>query len=252
MYIISYKSQNLEQYKNEHIYKQKYLNNPNDMLKYKYKQDQINTETDTFVSVRSAQSNKISSENINEGSCRKTFIPSIKKLSKRSSMFRQAKEKDLDDNDIKIITPIFDESEIKNIEKQRRQAGGRIKIKKTQNNKYGLYSNNLFTYEPALNIRSNVDPNVDQTISSNIQNYINFGIESLQDNQINDDNDFKVKINDVQGKTIKEIYDDITNDHRLELQQNMDDVDANDNRKDFIIGEKYGATRFDTYSVVPL
>jgi hypothetical protein len=35
----------------------------------------------------------------------------------------------------------------------------------------------------------------------------------------------------------------------MDLQQNLDDLEANDKGTEFIIGEKYGATRFDTYSV---
>ena len=48
-------------------------------------------------------------------------------------------------------------------------------------------------------------------------------------------------------KYIKDIYDDLTNDNRLELQQNLDNLDANDIRNDYIIGTKYGNTKFDTY-----
>ena len=57
------------------------------------------------------------------------------------------------------------------------------------------------------------------------------------------------KIKSMTGQTIKQIYDEITNDNRLNLQQNLDNLEAYTNRSDFIIGEKYGATRFDTYSV---
>jgi hypothetical protein len=52
-------------------------------------------------------------------------------------------------------------------------------------------------------------------------------------------------------RTIKEIYDELTNDNHFALQQNLDDLEAKDFRNDYNINEKYGATRFDTYSVSP-
>ena len=82
--------------------------------------------------------------------------------------------------------------------------------------------------KPAEKIIDKNKPIIDQTISQNIMSYVN---------------------NLTKKKTIKEIYDDITNDGRLTLQQNLNDLEANDSGTQFIIGEKYGTTQFDTYSL---
>ena len=53
----------------------------------------------------------------------------------------------------------------------------------------------------------------------------------------------------MKGRTIKDIYDEITNDSRLDLQKNLDNLEVINNRNDYILGEQYGSTRFDTYAL---
>jgi len=113
------------------------------------------------------------------------------------------------------------------------------------NNYYKLYSDALFTFKPAKKIL-NDNINIDQTINTNIKNYIHDGITSIYDE---DNNTHSYNKTNVNNKTIKELYDNITNDGRLELQQNLDDVECDDTRDDYDINKKYGTTRFDTYSV---
>ena len=85
-------------------------------------------------------------------------------------------------------------------------------------------------YNGLVNKIENKDvPNVDQTVNLNIMDYVN-------------DTESK-------NKTIKEIYDDLTNDNRLVLQEDLDNLQTANFNDNFVIGEKYGATRFDTYSV---
>ena len=81
--------------------------------------------------------------------------------------------------------------------------------------------------------------------------YTNNGIQSLPTDYSNDPNISQIDLKSINmsGRTIKDIYDDITNDSRLELQKNLDDLQAFSNRNDYNLGEKYGATRFDTYAV---
>ena len=52
------------------------------------------------------------------------------------------------------------------------------------------------------------------------------------------------------NKTIKDIYDEITEDNRLKLQTNLDDLNAYDSNDNFNIKERYGHTNFDTYSII--
>lgn len=117
--------------------------------------------------------------------------------------------------------------------------------------KYQLYGDNLFTFHPAgtidkeTNIMSNKNkakthltgrqavitgPEIDQKVNLNIMNYVNNPINS--------------------NKTIKDIYDELTNDNRLVTTKDIDNLEAFTKKDDFILGEKYGATRFDTYSII--
>ena len=50
------------------------------------------------------------------------------------------------------------------------------------------------------------------------------------------------------NKTIKDIYDEITNDNR-NLNTNLDNLDAYDSADNYKIDQKYGSTHFDTYSI---
>lgn len=98
------------------------------------------------------------------------------------------------------------------------------------NPKYKLYGDNFMVSKPAGKIDCKYDFN--QQINTNIIDHVN-----------NIDND----------KTIREIYNEMTNDHRLEYQQNLDELQGYDDRSDYEInyGTKYGSTRFDTFNVKP-
>jgi hypothetical protein len=114
------------------------------------------------------------------------------------------------------------------------------KIDYNPKNKYKKYEDALWHFEPAGKVINKDVLTIDQSIGSNITNFINNGIVSNED----------IDNIDTKSKTIKEIYDAITNDNRLELQKNLDDLDANSGKKEtYNIKEKYGATRFDTYSL---
>ena len=142
--------------------------------------------------------------------------------------------------------------------------------------KYKLYHDSLFTLKPSEKLINPKLPQIDQTISQNIMAYTNNNTQSnsegdeldiniLNDlynhnkliqsthiaNQIanNERQNYSNKFNNPEnGRTIKEIYDNITNDGRIELQQNLDDLEAFDDGTEYVLGEKYGETRFDTYS----
>ena len=210
---------NLEQFKNNQTYKQVYLNDPKKMIKYQMERDLTN--------------DVVSDEKYN------TIVKPIYHDDDNDEIIQLRKSRDDSDkfNKINYITP-------SSLAKQNCFTRTK-KLSRTGDHK--LYADALFTFGPAKKIISNNHPTIDQTISSNIINYVKQGIESVPDNHsING-----CKINNMQGETIKQIYDDITNDNRFEFQQNLDDVEANNMRDDFVIGEKYGATRFDTYSVQP-
>jgi hypothetical protein len=87
--------------------------------------------------------------------------------------------------------------------------------------------------------------NNDQIEKKEDLNLYNSIIDSIKDNYLKQSH----TITPSNNKTIKDIYDELTNDNRLALQQNLDELEANDFRNDYIIGEKYGSTRFDTYHV---
>jgi len=125
--------------------------------------------------------------------------------------------------------------------------------------KYKLYGDVNLNFKESGRIFLDNKPNIDQTIDTNIKNYINNNeVNKYNDTQFKPDYNLYnqiISLNKDQGilqnkeKTIKDIYDELTNDNRLELQQNLDDLDAYDIRDDYNINNKYGTTRFDTYSV---
>lgn len=124
--------------------------------------------------------------------------------------------------------------------------------------KYKLYGDINLDFKESGRVYLDNRPNIDQTIDTNIKNYIN-------NNEINNYNEtqFKKNLNlynsiiasneidkqVINNNTIKQIYDNLTNDNRIELQQNLDDLEAFSFRDDYIINEKYGNTRFDTYHI---
>jgi hypothetical protein len=101
----------------------------------------------------------------------------------------------------------------------------------SNNSKYKLYGDNFMVSQPAGKIDCKYDFN--QLINTNIINHVN---------KSDDD------------KTIRDIYNEMTNDHRLEYQQNLDELEGYNDRSDYEIsyGTKYGSTRFDTFNVKPL
>lgn len=93
---------------------------------------------------------------------------------------------------------------------------------KNQNVVYKLYGEDNLNFKKAGII--NNPKNIDQTTNINIMNHTNNNI----------------------GKTIKELYDEITNDNRTQDISNLEPFDSLDN---YIINTKtnYGNTNFNTY-----
>jgi hypothetical protein len=246
IFILDYKTKQLkqnkkEQFKNEQIYEQKYLNDPIKLAsykakiskykpKYKLKIDRSN-EKSVDDSIFDQRDDKITERDQKN----KVLENSIHK-----QKYNQIKIKSKPEQKIKF-DPI-----IRNIEP-----------------KYKLYADNNMNFREGGKIYLNSKQNIDQNTNTNIMDFINNNKITQIDTteKIPDFNLYNSIISQIgqtpkpnnsiqnKGKTIKDIYDELTNDNRLELQQNMDDLCAYDNRYDFIIGEKYGATRFDTYSV---
>jgi len=50
------------------------------------------------------------------------------------------------------------------------------------------------------------------------------------------------------NQLIKDIFDNLTNDHRSELQGNLNSLTGNDNNDLYEITKSYGTTKFDTYN----
>jgi hypothetical protein len=93
------------------------------------------------------------------------------------------------------------------------------------NTKYKLYGEDNMNFVKAGIVKQ--DTNIDQSTNINIMNYTN----------------------KQEGKTIKELYDNITNDNRLDLQKDLENLDAYDSNDNYSIDKHYGNTKFDTYSV---
>ena len=118
--------------------------------------------------------------------------------------------------------------------------------------KYKLYHDSLFTPKSAPKLYSENTPIVDQSINTNIIDYVNKGKQSIPidyENPSNTVDNINISNINMKGRTIKDIYDEITNDSRLDLQKNLDNLEVINNRNDYILGEKYGSTRFDTYAL---
>jgi len=95
----------------------------------------------------------------------------------------------------------------------------------SSSNRYKLYGEDNLDFKPAGIIS---DPaNIDQTVNINIMNHTNKGT----------------------NKTIKDLYDEITEDNRSKLQTNIEDLNAYDPNDNFNIDKKYGHSSFDTYSM---
>jgi hypothetical protein len=259
----------MEKFKNNQSYKPKYLNDPTKLKKYKSEMSKKLTITDEAI-----QTNTFRLEN----------MPKATKLNELDPNFRQNKTVK-SKIDSEIFDPELDQmfNSINSINSRKKQSN---KSKNVQFNpistnpesKYKFYHDALFTVKPSEKLVNPKQPNIDQTISQNIMAYTNNNIQSKSEgkeldvnilneiykqnqliqsthiankltNDLNTTDFAQVANKSINGRTIKEIYDNITNDHRLDLQQNLDDLEAFDNGSQFILGEKYGATRFDTYSV---
>ena len=272
----------IEKFKNSQSFKQKYLNDPSKITKYRSERDKKYNDlsNNVFLSTNRIQTNQF----INKNRLSKTKIskPNLNIGSKDIS--KQLQSEIFDPELEQIFNAIISEKEKSKViskEKSNQNIKSDIlnksvqfdPIAKNPETKYKRYHESLFRLKPSEKLVDLNKPSIDQTISQNIMAYTNNGIETIYPNymdvsnieiynfnkinnisestskihNINDPNN--INIRKMKGKTIKEIYDDITNDGRMNLQQNLDDLEANDKGSQFIIGEKYGATRFDTYSV---
>ena len=271
-YIIDFKY-GREHFKSEQIYKNKYLNDPNKINQYiKEKEDEeakSKFKVNSLTSINKIQSNTVQIMDLNEQG--KTYVsdPIFNKHGKNNmgpnyDIYIKNKKNEINSENIfkQKHSTINDGNIYRNINE--------IKLNKYKKNpnlqkvnfnpvatnpesKYKLYHDSLFTPNPAPKLYSENKPVVDQTINTNIQNYINKGIQSVPIDYANPSNtaveEIDLKKISMKGKTIKDIYDEITQDSRLDLQKNLDDLQAFNNRNDYMLGEKYGTTRFDTYAL---
>jgi hypothetical protein len=240
---------NLEHLKNNQSYTYNYLNDPYSIINFKNKQRHQNLNLNTFKTVDLAQSNFIIDTD-------KSYIPqeinisNLKPSSKISSDIFKLENINNSNN-----VSNGNEYRIKSNSDRTKSNSNRTKsnlkhvvnfnpINTQSENKYKLYHDNLFNFGPAGIVGNTTKPHIDQTINTNIMNYAEKGIVSDPKNNL-----IMTETNSTEGKTIKQIYDDITNDNRLSLQQNLDNLEARDKGKNYLINEKYGATRFDTYNI---
>jgi hypothetical protein len=275
MKIKEQKKRKIEKFKNNQSFKPTYLNNPNKLAKYRNdlsNKNKMNVNAFTYPnSIQTNQFRTIPNQQI--------MSKSNLNLNIRSDKFEDQIKSEIFDPELEqIFNKIEKEKSYQNIltktntTTQVKQAKSSVKFNPIVQNpetKYKLYHESLFRTNPAKKLIDSNKPYIDQTISQNIMSYMNDGIETIYPdnldvnnividnyNEINHSanktdptNEINLNIKKMRGKTIKDIYDEITNDGRMNLQQNLDDLEANDTGTQFIIGEKYGATRFDTYSV---
>ena len=275
MKIKEQKKRKIEKFKNNQSFKPTYLNNPNKLAKYRNdlsNKNKMNVNAFTYPnSIQTNQFRTIPNQQI--------MSKSNLNLNIRSDKFEDQIKSEIFDPELEqIFNKIEKEKSYQNIltktntTTQVKQTKSSVKFNPIVQNpetKYKLYHESLFRTNPAKKLIDSNKPYIDQTVSQNIMSYINDGIETVYPdnldvnnividnyneinhlaNKIDPTNEINLNIKKMRGKTIKDIYDDITNDGRMNLQQNLDDLEANDRGTQFIIGEKYGATRFDTYSV---
>lgn len=256
-YIIDVKH-GMEHFKSEQKYEQKYLNDPNKINQFiKQKEEEeskLKYRVDSLTSINKIQSNTIYS-NKKQVKDIQTYVNHPQIINKTQLIDKtqrnQSEEKNkYSDINIGLTHKNFNKSNKKNPNLQKVNFNP---IVSNPESKYKLYHDSLFTPNPAPKLYNEHDPIIDQTINTNIQNYINKGIQSVPIDYANPSNTSAENIDlgkvNMKGKTIKEIYDEITQDSRLDLQKNLDDLQAFNNRNDYMLGEKYGATRFDTYAL---
>jgi hypothetical protein len=239
-YKIKQKKKQKETFKNHQTYSPKYYNDPNKLLKTK--------KTNFNNDVISADL-----QNINDQS---KLINNVGYINK---------SRILTNNYTDEYDPIFKENENPIFSVPDNGLKSTVKFNPVAKNiegKYKLYGDNLFTYQPAGKVRSECNKNIDQSTNNFIKDYINNDIIHEEPNQnqfIQDCKLYNSIINQTEQcnkleqsskvRTIKDIYDNLTNDNRMELQQNLDELEAYDDQDKYLIGDKYGASRFDTYSV---
>ena len=287
-YIIDYQKK-LEKFKNVMTYQSKFLNDPDQLIKYKNKRSSSIKSSDTFDSVDSIQSNQINPKT-NKSRCLNNTIvyvdpkqnPLPNNLISNIRIDSTNKDKYIKPNDSIILKSEFSPISTGSIHrpiKTNLAKTNSVKFNPITSNiekKYKLYGSEFIIPEPSSKVKYDkpygsfiLKPNmndlkqpiypdqIDQSVNINISNYVNHNIQSNEidyrsESNANTEPDPIIgsNIKSNKNKTIKDIYDAITNDNRLALQQNLDDLEAWSNRTDFMIGEKYGATRFDTYSVI--
>jgi hypothetical protein len=115
---------------------------------------------------------------------------------------------------------------------------------------YNKYLNNLEYYSENKYIKKDVNENsynIDEYIYDiDIENKLKIIPKSIENNIILDINN-SIKRN--KNNTIKSIYDELTNDNRLEKMDNLDNLEANNIKETYLINNRYGTTNFDTYSL---
>ena len=258
-----------EKFKNKQSFEPKYLNDPIKLEKYKYNKINKNKlNNNAFMNPNSIQTNQFGKISNNSQLSKLKIYPNRLKHQIKTEIFDPELEQ--------IFNKIESTKSYQN--QPNTNPNSKNKISVTFNpivhnpeTKYKLYHESLFRTKPAEKLIDSKIPLIDQTISQNIMAYMNQGIESVYQNSLdinqidfnqnqtnfnqnpnlnlNQNQTNPTNIKKTKGRTIKEIYDDITNDGRQTLQQNLDDLEATDKGTQFIIGEKYGATRFDTYSI---
>jgi hypothetical protein len=114
---------------------------------------------------------------------------------------------------------------------------------------YNKYLNNLEYYSENKYIKKDIKENsynIDEYIYDvDIENKLKIIPKSIENNIVLDINN-SIKRN--KNNTIKSIYDELTNDNRLEKMNNLDNLEANNIKETYLINNRYGTTNFDTYS----
>jgi hypothetical protein len=271
IYIIDYQKK-LENFKNNVVNERKYFNDPTELIKYKknrydasikgrirYKNKFYYDESDTFTHVESIQTNKINPKLNKCSEYDKTVVYADKYIKSKTRSKQYIKPSDTIIRKSEF-SPVSNGSIYRSVDTNNPNKSKSVKFNSVASNmekKYDRYGSKFIIPQPAGKVKLNQNQSpinhidqIDQTVSLNIANYVNNNIQSneIDYNKMSPEPIIQSSKSN-KNRTIKDIYDAITNDNRLALQQNLDDLEAFTNREDYEIGEKYGATRFDTYSV---
>ena len=106
---------------------------------------------------------------------------------------------------------------------------------------YHKYFNNIEYYSENY-IKKDID---EYKYDIDIENKLKI-IHKCPNNDILNINNYIKKNN---NNTLKSIYDELTNDHRLDVMNDLENLEANSIKETYIINNRYGATNFDTYSI---